>query len=168
MDGLLKQLSSYNLFNYLFPGAVFCVALNKLGGFDLIVENLFGAFFFYYFIGLTISRVSSLIVEPLLKKIGFVKMGPYADFVEAEKKDPKIGVLSEVNNVYRTLISLPICAGGYWVGVTAADSFAFPSGLRAAFLFAFFAVLFAFSYKKQNSYVVKRITANSSKSSNNP
>ena len=66
MNDLLKQLSSYNLFNYLFPGTVFCVALNKLGGFDLIVEDLFAAFFFYYFVGLTISRVSSLIVEPLL------------------------------------------------------------------------------------------------------
>lgn len=168
MNDLLKQLSSYNLFNYLFPGTVFCVALNKLGGFDLIVEDLFAAFFFYYFVGLTISRVSSLIVEPLLKKTGFVKIGSYSDFIEAEKKDPKIAILSEVNNVYRTLISLPICAGAYWIGILVADALAVPSGLRATVLFASFAVLFLFSYRKQNSYVVKRIGANLVQSSNSP
>lgn len=37
MNDLLKQLSSYNLFNYLFPGTVFCVALNKLGAIPIKV-----------------------------------------------------------------------------------------------------------------------------------
>ena len=168
MNDLIKQLSSYNLFNYLFPGTVFCVGLNKLGGFDLIVENLFAAFFFYYFIGLTISRVSSLIVEPILKKNGFIKMGSYADFIKAEKKDSKIEVLSEVSNVYRTLISLPICAGAYWTGIFVADTLSLPSSLRASAIMLFLAILFAFSYRKQNSYVVKRISANLDETSNGP
>ena len=41
-------------------------------------------------------------VEDKLKEKG------YEDFVEAEKKDSKIEVLSEMNNVYRTLAALPV------------------------------------------------------------
>ena len=62
--------------------------------------------FLYYFIGLIISRIGSLILEPFLKLIKFVRFADYEDYVMASKSDPKIDLFSEQNNMYRTLCSL--------------------------------------------------------------
>ena len=64
------------------------------------------AVFAYYFMGLVISRIGSLMIEPTLKKVGFLKSADYSKFVLASKTDNKLDVLSETNNMYRTLCAL--------------------------------------------------------------
>lgn len=73
MNDLLNKLSSYNLFNNLLPGIVFVILLNHFTEFEIKQDNLLLAAFLYYFIGMTISRVSSVVLEPLLKKLKFVR-----------------------------------------------------------------------------------------------
>jgi hypothetical protein len=111
--------------------------------------------FLAYFLGLVISRVSSIIIEPLLKKIKFVKFAEYKDFVLASESDKKIELLSESNNMYRVFISLffvliiiilyEIFLQDIFVGYT---SYIVMIGLL---------ILFLFSYRKQTSYITQRI-----------
>ncbi|EKD88152.1 MAG: hypothetical protein ACD_35C00035G0002 [uncultured bacterium] len=60
MKDLVEKISSYNLFNNLFPGVVFVTILGKFTTYDFIQKDLIIGLFFYYFIGLVIS-ISDLI-----------------------------------------------------------------------------------------------------------
>ena len=68
MSDFLNKLSSYNLFNNLLPGILFVVLLNHFTQYRILQDNLLLSVFYYYFIGLTISRISSITIEPFLKK----------------------------------------------------------------------------------------------------
>ena len=102
MKELLDKLSSYNIFNYLLPGILFSVIASKVTELNLIQSDIVIGVFLYYFVGLIISRLGSLIVEPILKKVKFLKFAEYTDFVKVSEKDKKLEILSESNNMYRT------------------------------------------------------------------
>src|SRR3989344_9085378 len=106
MDSILEKLSSYNIFNYLLPGVLFAVFGELATGYSFTYNDLLVALFLYYFIGLVVSRFGSLVLEPLAKRIGLVKFVEYPQFLKAAAVDPKIEVLSEANNTYRTLLSV--------------------------------------------------------------
>jgi len=106
MKELFDKISSYNLFNYLLPGILFVAISKQLTTYNFIQENDFIGAFFYYFIGMVISRFGSIFIEPILKKLSFLKFADYKDFVSASKKDEKVELFSEVNNTYRTIISM--------------------------------------------------------------
>jgi len=106
MNELLNKLSSYNVFNYLLPGIVFAVLAGEIIHYPIVQRDILTGAFLYYFVGLVVSRFGSLIVEPLLKALSFVKFAHYKDFVAVSHEDAKLEVLSEVNNTYRTLASL--------------------------------------------------------------
>ncbi len=159
MKELLDKISSYNLFNYLLPGVVYAVIMEHWTDMTLIQENLLASAFLLYFIGLVISRLGSLIIEPILKKIGFVKLADYSDFVQVEKDDKKLEILSEANNMYRTLISLflMILASKAYLMIAEKNSFQGQTNMWVTSIFLF--ILFLFSYRKQTSYITKRIKA---------
>ena len=157
MSELLEKLSSYNLFNHLVPGTLFAVIVDKLTSYSLIMDDIAVGIITYYFYGLVISRIGSLLIEPLAKKIGFVVYADYADFIAACDVDKKLEAISETNNMYRTLASLFICLVAFlaidWLGqhcpaVAATYPFLAVLGLL---------VLFLVAWKKQTAYVSKRI-----------
>ena len=158
MKELIDKISSYNIFNYLLPGTIFVGLGKEITSISLVQDNLLIGLFFYYFIGLIISRIGSLTLEPLLKKIKFVEFANYEDFVKASKLDPKIEIFSEQNNMYRSLCMLSIALillkiydleWGSGASDNAAIIFISLVGLL---------VLFLSSYKKQaEKYVVKRV-----------
>lgn len=157
MSDLLEKLSSYNLFNYLLPGVIFSFVADKIGQFGLMTDNLVVGFFLYYFIGLIISRFGSLIVEPLLKRISFLKFATYKAFVEASKIDKKIEIFSEANNMYRTFCSmflLLILSKLYSLFEAIIPQL---QGWSVEILVVVLLLLFLFSYKKQTDYIRKRI-----------
>lgn len=160
MKDLLEKLSSYNLFNYLFPGIVFVVILKGITSYSLLQENLITGVFVYYFVGLVISRFGSLVIEPLLRKLTFLKFADYKEFVDASKKDEKIEVLSEVNNMYRTLcamfILLIILKFYEWMETNAPIIKDWSNWIVITLLL----FMFLFSYRKQTQYITKRIKAN--------
>ena len=108
MKDLLNKVSSYNLFNYLLPGVLFVCVAKYFTSYNFIQENDFFGAFLYYFIGMAISRFGSLIMEPFLKWISFLKFTDYKGFIVASKSDEKIELLSEVNNTYRTISAMLI------------------------------------------------------------
>lgn len=160
MKDFLDKLSSYNLFNYFLPGILFVVISKEITSYSFLQENILTGIFLYYFIGLVISRIGSLIIEPVLKYFSFLKFADYKKFVSASQKDPKIELLSENNNMYRTLSSLFIVLLGLklyelieycWPILKSFNSYLLTIGL----LF-----LFLFSYRKQTDYITKRINLN--------
>lgn len=161
MNDLISKISSYNLFNYLLPGVIFSFLVDNFTGYSLVQENVLVGVFLYYFVGLIISRVGSLAVEPFLKWIKFLKFADYKDFVKASKNDEKIEIFSEQNNMYRTFVSmffLFFILKGYEVlclffpFLKEVDKFILPFLILCLFLSA---------YRKQTNYITKRISLHS-------
>jgi hypothetical protein len=157
MKEILDKITSYNLFNYLLPGVLFAVFSDKLTAYSFIQKDLIVGAFVYYFIGLVVSRFGSLIIEPFLKKISFLRFAKYADFISASKKDPKIEVFSETNNMYRTFVAMFLLVGLLKVYEVAELKFSILTGLGPSALFLFMLVMFIFSYKKQTDYIRERV-----------
>ena len=161
MKEIFDKISSYNLFNYLLPGILFVVIAKEFTPYSFIQENLVIGAFVYYFIGLVISRFGSLIIEPVLKRVSFLKFADYADFVSASKKDLKIEIFSEVNNMYRTFSSTFILL--LLLKLYESIEFIFPA-LKEGNLYILIILLlimFLYSYKKQTAYIIKRIKVSS-------
>lgn len=157
MKELLDKLSSYNIFNYLLPGVLFAYFIDTLTTYTLIQGDIVIGIFLYYFLGLICSRTGSLVIEPFLKKINFVKFAPYSKFVVACKDDQKVELLSEVNNMYRTF-----CAMFFMLGVVklyGIYSFDYPILVALAPYVSIVAltVLFLFSYRKQTAFIKHRV-----------
>jgi hypothetical protein len=159
MTELLDKISSYNLFNYLLPGVLFAVIASKLTHYSFLGYEVVAAAFLYYFIGLVVSRFGSLVIEPLLKFTGFVKFAEYKNFVAASKKDPKIELLSEVNNTYRTLCALFVLLLLLKLYEQLGVRWPFLERFYVIVLIVLLLVTFAFAYRKQTEYVKKRIKA---------
>jgi hypothetical protein len=163
MESVLEKISSYNIFNYLLPGALFSYVLPMVTTYNVDQKNLILAAFVYYFVGMVISRIGSLFVEPPLRKIGFLKFSDYSDFVRASAHDEKLETLSEVNNTYRTLCALILSLVLAWAYGAAGQEWPVLLPLTPYLLGGFIFVLFIFSYRKQTSYITKRVNAHKHK-----
>ncbi len=160
MKELLDKLSTYNIFNYLFPGVIFVVTLSKISNYNLLQEDIITGAFLYYFIGLIVSRVGSLFIEPFLKWIKFLKFADYKKYVSASKEDSKIELFSEINNMYRTLCSLFLLLSLTKIYETYLSDLKFFEGYDSIFIVVLLLLLFLFSYRKQTKYITKRVESN--------
>lgn len=158
MKDLLEKLSSYNLFNYLFPGILFAVMVDRLTSYHLLLDNIVIGVFVYYFYGLVISRIGSLLIEPFLKWIHVVNFASYSDFINASKSDSKIELLSEANNMYRTLISVFFCLLFFMTVESIEKKLLFISKYSPLIAVIFLLVIFILSFRKQTSYIRSRIS----------
>ncbi len=158
MEDLLKKISQYQLFNFLLSGALLAVLLKQTTYIDLIYENSIAEFFTFYFIGLAVSRVGSLIVEPILKKIKIVTFAPYTDYLNATRSDEKIDTLSQENNTYRTLIATFFVFGAVYTVTKYANSFVRQHHTLITYIFIVaMLALFIFAYRKQTAYITRRV-----------
>jgi hypothetical protein len=111
-------------------------------------------------VGLVNSRLSSLILYPILKKTKFIKEAEYPNFVVAEKKDSKITILSDINNVFRSFASvmlvLLIAYGIKHIEII--EKYIITNFNWIAILFLL--ILFVFSIRKQTKFVKDRVEAN--------
>ncbi|MFV0159201.1 hypothetical protein OBK24_12205 [Empedobacter falsenii] len=161
MNEFFNKLSSYHLFNNLLPGILFVVLLNKFTEYQINYDNLLVSAFLFYFLGMTISRISSIIIEPFLKKIKFVRFKEYKLFVEAYKKDNKLEIFVETNNKFRVLFTMLIliilAKLFYSINLDYLD---LTLKTQEYILLISLAVIYLFSYRKQTNYITKRIDAN--------
>lgn len=160
MKDLLNKLSSYNIFNYLLPGVVFAVLAEKVSRHSFVQQDIVIGVFLYYFIGLVISRLGSLAIEPILRKMSFLRFADYRDFIAAAKADKKLELLSEVNNTYRTLCALFASLLVLRLYDSIERQFPALNDWSSILLVIFLLVIFLFAYRKQTSYIIKRIEAN--------
>lgn len=159
MKDILSKISSYNLFNYLLPGIIFAVLVERITTYKIIQSDIIVGLFLYYFCGLVISRIGSLIIEPAMQKVSFVKFAPYKEYVQISAKDPALETLSEVNNMYRTLCALflMLLVTKAFEAITMCLNM---SGNGSAYIiFALLLALFALSFRKQTKYITQRVEA---------
>lgn len=166
MEEILKQIfekiSSYNIFNNLYPGVLFIYLGKFIFELNILSDNWFENLIIFYFWGMVLSRIGSIIIEPIMKKIKLIKYAPYSDYVKASSIEPLVDTLSEVNNTYRTLLSTFICTFMYKLGITI-NEICLKSGItffqeNKVWIFLILLILlFAFSYVKQTNYVRKRV-----------
>lgn len=157
MKDLLEKLSSYNIFNYLLPGVLLAVVIDQTTQLKLLSMNPVAGAFVWYFLGSVVSRIGSLVVEPAMKRLRLIAFAPYGDFVRAEQRDPKLEILSETNNMYRTFCALLLsvaAAGGFQF---VADRWTLLRHAAPSIAVAGLFVLFAASYRKQSGYIRERI-----------
>ena len=129
----------------------------RLTSFSLIQRSWIVGIVLYYFIGLVISRVESLIVKPVLERIGFVKEAPYADYVEASESDSRIGILSAQNNLFRTLCAMVMMLMGLKIGEKVIGILPWGADVYDSIFLVGLFMLFLFSYRKQAQDVVRRV-----------
>lgn len=161
------KISSYNIFNNLLPGIIFCYALSKTTRFSFSTDNILEQLFIWYFTGMIISRIGSIFVESTLKKLKF-KEKPYLEFADyeqytaASEAKPFIAILSETNNTYRTIVALFISLGVFylydifffdWI----AEKCAIGNKLVVIIVEVLLIILFVKSYKKQTDYVRRQV-----------
>ncbi len=163
MTDLLDKISTYNLFNYLLPGILFVYISKYFTDYNFIQDDIFIGAFLYYFIGMVISRFGSLFVEPILKRISFLKFADYKSFIIASKKDDKIELFSEVNNTYRTITALFIILLLEKIYNHFQVRWNIPIDITYLIVVVVIIVIFLYSYRKQTNYIRERIEAN-----NNP
>lgn len=171
MEDILKQfvgkISSYDFFNNLYPGFIFCYLLKYMFNTNILLDNWIENLLLFYFFGMVLSRVGSVFVEPLLKTIKFkkqklLKTVLYSDYVNASAEDSLISTLSETNNTYRSLISCFTCAFLYKTYLTVNENLiqvkcTFFQDNEDWIILVFLILLFVCSYVKQTNYVRKRV-----------
>lgn len=155
MDKLFEKIDSYNIFNYFIPGAIIFECLALFGSVPRITDIL-SRLVVYYFIGLTVSRIGSMVFDKLFEKLGWIEKSDYANYVKACESDEKIELFVEIANMYRTIyVGALVCLVATFVSLrTEASGLAI---LQTRISLAFAAVLFFFSYRKQSNYVNKRV-----------
>jgi len=178
---VLNKISSYNIFNNLFPGIIFCSILRQVSRFDMITKNWFENLFVYYFVGMILSRFGSVVIEPILQKWKiknketkekepFLKYASYSDYKAASNAEPFITILSETNNTYRTilsmLISIALCKL-YEFFIYNKLNLCLPWSSAAGkwIIIGLVILMFLFAYRKQTGYIRKSVERYMSKKS---
>lgn len=160
MAELLSNIASYHVFNFLVPGAAFSVLSERMGLIGISSDNVIEQLAWFYFVGLVVSRVGSLLLAPALMKMKLVKYSDYDKYLRAERSDSKIEVLLEASNMYRTvaagfalLLFLSFCS---WLAelVEVGDS------LRDHLAVVLLLGVFLASFRKQSSYISDRVEEN--------
>ena len=157
LEAFIEKISSYNFLNCLIPGVLVTYCADCMFSITLLTDDWFNDFFIIFIYGLISSRIGSLIVEPFLKKIKFIKYAKYDAFCNAEKEDKKICVLLEMNNLYRTLIGafilLVFICGMNFLRL----KIEFINTYFNCIILTLLLILFVFSYKKQTNYIKNRV-----------
>jgi len=157
MKEILEKISSYNLFNNLFPGVLFVLIAKYVTAYNFIQSDIVLGVFLYYFIGLVISRIGSLLIDPVLKAVKFIKVKPYDEYVMASKQDEKINLFAEINNMYRTICAMAVSVLILRLYEYCVVKFQICDAVTPIILGVSIAILFLFSYRKQTKYIIKRI-----------
>lgn len=158
MGEIIKILSTYNIFTNLLPGVLFITLINELSVYNFSSEDILKQSIIFYFVGLIINRIGSIVVEPFLKKINLLKFTDYSKYISVSKKDSKLVTLSEVNNMYRSLTAVFFAFTLIkFYEFFNANIFDIPKTFTVICTYIIVFYLVIFSYIKQTKYIAKRV-----------
>jgi hypothetical protein len=106
---------------------------------------------------MVISRIGSIIIEPLYKKFKIVTFVEYKYFIKACETDPKIDILSETNNTYRTFIALFFLIGVMKIYIYLSSKSQLLNSIAPIISLLILLLLFSIAYKKQVNYIKNRV-----------
>lgn len=154
MEKVFDKMETYNILNFLFPGIIFASILTFLIEKNIYNSSLIIATFEYYFTGLVLSRIGSIVVNPIIEKIRVVKKEKYKNFICKEEKDKKIEILQREANQYRTFVATFVCLllveiyNCIFVDISKINTIIYFIGLI---------ILFTLSYRKQVNFIIERL-----------
>lgn len=157
MNELLNKLSEYHFVQSLVPGMIFTYCSKMFYEINFLTDKPIYDFCVILIIGLIISRIGSIIVEPLLKKIKILNFCNYSDYIKASQNDSTIEKLSETNNLYRVIIAtffILIVENFYFI---LSEKIVWLADWSYLLLSVLLIVLFVFSYRKQTNFIKQRI-----------
>jgi hypothetical protein len=157
MNEFVQKISSYHILNYLVPGVLFVVLTESFTNYSLLQGNILADVFIYYIVGLIVSRFGSLVIEPVLKHTGFLNFASREDYLAASAKDPKIDILSEANNMYRSLLATILLIVIVQTYESAGQIFPVLNDWDIRFFVLISFALLLFSYRKQVAYITSRV-----------
>ncbi|MGN1113689.1 MAG: hypothetical protein ACI4RC_01030 [Oscillospiraceae bacterium] len=161
-EKMIEKVSSYNIFNFILPGAVFANISKELMNKNFLTNSWIENIIVCYFIGMILSRIGSLVIEPILKKCK-LKYAPYSDYIEASEDDPKIPMLLETNNMYRTFIatfiSLIIYKGYLYIEQYFEKNNTIFNEISTLAFLIILTTIFIASFVKQTGFIRKRVEA---------
>ena len=111
----------------------------------------------FYFLGMIISRIGSIIIEPLFKRIKFIVFADYEDYIIASKEDTEIKILSETNNLYRSILGLSFVLLIIDLYLIIRTQCNYLNTVYSIIFIIFIFILFAFSYQKQTRRIKQRV-----------
>ncbi len=154
----LIKISAYEWFNHFFPGVLFISYLIWSQNLYLNPANIADGVILFcdiYFVGLVISRLGSLIVQPIAKRIKLIEWS--TGYYEAEKNDPKLKTLLKDFNLFRNVIAtdlLCIFVTTYQIIVGQIERSVAISTIVVEIVIL---VIFLASYQHQSKYIINRI-----------
>ncbi|QIL02693.1 phosphohistidine phosphatase [Sphingomonas sinipercae] len=155
MDKLIDKIDSYNIFNYFVPGAVVFEFVRAFLG-SAESTDILSRLLLYYLTGLTVSRLGSLVLEPLFKMLKLVTHSDYTSYVLACERDKKIELFVEIANMYRTIyVGALVCL--VITFVLSPPPYFVENLISIRIALGLLAILFFLSYRKQSGYVNKRV-----------
>ena len=157
MESILDKISSYNILNNIIPGAVFVYFWSALDIGAFPSGNIIESVVLYYFCGLIVSRVGSLVIERFFKKANLVSYAPKSEYIEATKRDSLIETLLESNNMYRTFTGLFLVLAVAKAYIAIAYYFCISREISAWIVLISLRCLFAGSFWKQTKHIRSRV-----------
>lgn len=157
MEKFLNKISEYHFLQSVVPGMIFTYCSKMFYEVNFLTDKLVYDFIVILIIGLIISRIGSIIVEPLLKKMKILNYCKYTDYVEASQKDCLIKNLSETNNLYRVIIATFLVLLFEKLYLIISEKFVWLNDWSYLIISVLLIVLFIFSYRKQTKYINQRV-----------
>ena len=162
MDQILQSLktisdkiSSYQIFTFLYPGAVSLSLLSWTYDGEKPELNLWEELFLCYTVGMIISRIGTLI-EDFLFLTRIMKRIDYKKIITAEANDAKVNMLLRISNMYRTIAAVFFSFIIFMaINVCLPLDYTFPKGITCFSILMI--ILFVYSFSKQYEYARERV-----------
>lgn len=157
---IIERVSNYELLNNIIPGSIYVILTEKLTSFKIQTGDFWQDIIVFYFGGLVIGRIGSLVVERFLKWSKKTQFEPHSDYVKAENKNKLVRELSTINNMYRTYTAVAMCLAftvifnHLWALLEKCD---WSKSVMYLVGCGLLVVIFGKSYIKQTEYISSRV-----------
>lgn len=152
LKSLSEKLSVYQLFNFIYPGAVFLGILSYKGVPLGMLKEIWWFLLASYFLGMTISRFGSIVIESICLKFGWIEKYDIKRYADNIAKNSFTAILLELTNIYRTICSMGIL-------LFLCTIFKYQQDDKCCMLFVevLFVLLFGISFIKQHHYLEDKL-----------
>lgn len=152
LKSLSEKLSAYQLFNFIYPGAVFLGILSYKGVPLGMLKEIWWFLLASYFLGMTISRFGSIVIESTCLKFGWIEKYDIKRYADNIAKNSFTAILLELTNIYRT-----ICSMGILLFLCTIFKYQQDDKCCMLFIEGLFVLLFGVSFVKQHHYLEDKL-----------
>ncbi len=156
MKEFIGALNAYHVLNFIVPGTLFAIILTNFSNINLLQEASLAGILLYYFIGMVLSRLGSLIFEPLLLNTKIITKYEFADYIKASCVDQNIATLLGVNNMYRSLFTMSLLLLFVFI-FEPYDITNLRADKAVVVLLGVLTLIFVFAWQKQHGLISRRI-----------